>query len=93
MKDVIDAGSSAGIQVSMCGEMCSEPIYTLLLLGLGLRYFSVSPIAIPTVKRVIRQVAMRDAFEVAEACLDCECADEARELLEGALRGLLPDFS
>jgi len=93
MKMVIQAGANAGIQVSLCGEMCSEPIYTVLLLGLGLRYFSVSPISIPTVKRVIRQVSMCEAFELAEECLACERAEEARALLEERVVGLLPDFT
>jgi len=93
MKLVIDAGARAGIPVSLCGEMCSEPIYTVLLLGLGLRHFSVSPIAIPTVKRVIRQVCMREAFEIADECLACGQAEEALEILQSRVRGLVPDFS
>jgi hypothetical protein len=39
---VIEAGRREAIDVSICGEMCGEPIYTVLLLGLGLRSFSVS---------------------------------------------------
>ena len=93
MKMVLDAGASAGIPVSLCGEMCSEPIYTVLLLGLGLRSFSVSPISIPTIKRVIRQVSMRDAFAVAEECLRSETSSETREILERRVRGMLPDFT
>ena len=92
MKAVIDAGSNAGIAVSICGEMCSEPIYTLLLMGLGLRSFSVSPISIPTVKRVIRQTTMADAHEVAAQCLSCEDAQTSQEILEKRARNLLPDF-
>jgi phosphotransferase system enzyme I (PtsI) len=92
MKMVIDAGARAGIEVSICGEMCSEPVYTVLLLGLGLRRFSVSPIAIPTVKRVIRQVTMRESMEVAEECLACEREEETRALCARRVRGLLPEF-
>ncbi len=89
---VIDAGSRSGIPVSICGEMCSEPIYTVLLLGLGLRSFSVSPIAIPTVKRIVRQITMREAYEVAEECLKCDRAVESQAILDERVRGLLPDF-
>ncbi|MCZ6792022.1 MAG: phosphoenolpyruvate--protein phosphotransferase [Planctomycetota bacterium] len=92
IKTVIDAGRNAGIQVSICGEMCSEPIYTVLLLGLGLRSFSVSPISIPTVKRVVRQTNMADAQEVAIQCLACEDADSSQDILEERARNLLPDF-
>ncbi|HVR73117.1 MAG TPA: phosphoenolpyruvate--protein phosphotransferase [Planctomycetota bacterium] len=90
---VIDAGHRQGIDVSICGEMSSEPIYTILLLGLGLRSFSVSPISIPTVKRLIRQVNMRDAAEVARTCLRYETAEECQEFLAARVKHLLPDFS
>ncbi len=92
IRNVIDAGGRHGIDVSICGEMCSEPIYAVLLLGLGLRSFSVSPIAIPTVKRMIRQLTMRDAVEVAEECLGFETADESQSVLADRVQNLLPDF-
>src|SRR5262249_59654835 len=43
----IQAGKKAGVTVNMCGQMSGSPIYTQLLLGLGLRQFSVTPAAIP----------------------------------------------
>jgi phosphotransferase system enzyme I (PtsI) len=89
---VIDAGNRHGIGVSICGEMCSEPLYAVLLLGLGLRSFSLSPIAIPTVKRIIRQLTMRDAVEVAKKCLAHESAHESQRFLESHVKSLLPEF-
>ena len=90
--EVIVASNRAGIQVSICGEMCSEPAYVLLLMGLGLRHFSLSPIAIPTVKRIIRQVTMKEAVEVAEQCLGAEQSSESEEFLARRTSKLLPDF-
>ncbi|MEC9030728.1 MAG: phosphoenolpyruvate--protein phosphotransferase [Planctomycetota bacterium] len=90
--EVIVASNRAGIQVSICGEMCSEPAYVLLLMGLGLRHFSLSPIAIPTVKRIIRQVTMKEAVEVAEQCLGAEQSSESEEFLAERTSKLLPDF-
>jgi phosphoenolpyruvate-protein phosphotransferase (PTS system enzyme I) len=49
----IDAGKNAGIPVSMCGEMASDTLYTRLLLGMGLEYFSVQANAILEVKHII----------------------------------------
>ncbi len=89
---VIEAGNRHGIGVSICGEMCSEPIYSVLLLGLGLRSFSLSPIAIPTVKRIIRQLTMRDAVEVARQCLDHESAEQSQRFLQAHVKSLLPEF-
>ena len=92
IKEVIAASNRAGIPVSICGEMCSEPSYVLLLMGLGLRHFSLSPIAIPTVKRIIRQVTITEASEVAEQCLNSEQASESEVLLSRRASKLLPDF-
>lgn len=49
----LQAGRRAGIPVSMCGEMAGEPRYTRLLLGLGLREFSMHPSTLLEVKRVV----------------------------------------
>ena len=50
---VIEAGSRAGIPVSMCGEMAGDPRYTRLLLGLGLRDFSMLPATLLEVKHIV----------------------------------------
>ena len=41
------------VPISMCGQMCGNPLYTMLLLGLGLRSLSVTPAAIPEIKQVV----------------------------------------
>jgi len=51
---VVQAALKHNIEVSVCGEMSGEPIYTLLLLGMGLRQLSVTPHNIPEIKKVIR---------------------------------------
>jgi len=54
IKNTIDAGKAAGIPVSMCGEMAGDAAYTRILLGLGLREFSMDPASLLEVKRQIR---------------------------------------
>jgi len=49
----LQAGRSANIPVSMCGEMASDPRYTRLLLGLGLTQFSMQPSALLEIKQTI----------------------------------------
>ena len=58
IKMIIDAGKAAGIPVGMCGEMAGEPRYTRLLLGMGLREFSMHHTALPEVKSVINSSAI-----------------------------------
>lgn len=55
IRTIIDAGERANIPVSMCGEMAGDPLYTRLLLGLGLRIFSMEPMTLPEVKKTIRE--------------------------------------
>ena len=52
--------------VSLCGQMSSNPLYAMLLMGLGLRQFSVSPHILPEVKQVIRSVSIAECEELAE---------------------------
>src|SRR5204862_4826520 len=50
---IVESGHAAGIRVGMCGEMAGEPLYTLVLCGLGLDELSMSPSSIPAVKGLI----------------------------------------
>jgi phosphotransferase system enzyme I (PtsI) len=50
---VIQQANQHKIHVGMCGEMASDPLATLLLLGMGLTDFSMSATAIPTIKNII----------------------------------------
>ena len=56
---VVEAAKSQGIEVSVCGTMGGEPLYTMLLLGLGLRQLSMPPHQLPEIKRLIRGIADR----------------------------------
>jgi phosphotransferase system enzyme I (PtsI) len=56
VKNVIRAGRHAGIETSLCGEIAGDPVFTMLLLGMGLRTLSMVPAQIPVVKRVVRSV-------------------------------------
>ncbi|MCP1726069.1 phosphotransferase system enzyme I (PtsI) [Natronospira proteinivora] len=60
ISNILQAGRRAGIPVSMCGEMAGDPQYTRLLLGLGLREFSMHPSTLLEVKRVITRTNLRE---------------------------------
>lgn len=81
IKGVIDAGKRAGIPVSMCGEMASDPIYAIVLVGLGLEIFSMNPSSIPVVKNVIRSVRYKDCRRIAELALQKKTAQEIEEFI------------
>ena len=55
LSHIISSAEKAGVPVSMCGEMAGDPNFTRLLLGLGLRQFSMFPARIPAVKQRVKQ--------------------------------------
>jgi len=69
IKYIIDAGHSAGKWVSMCGEMASEPLFSVILLGLGLDEFSISAYAIPKIKGIIRSSSYQKSTELVNTIL------------------------
>lgn len=81
VKGVIDAGKRAGIPVEMCGEMAADPIYAIVLLGLGLEIFSMNPSSIPVIKNVIRSVRYKDCRRIAELALNKKTAQEIEEFV------------
>ncbi|OQA91548.1 MAG: Phosphoenolpyruvate-protein phosphotransferase [Elusimicrobia bacterium ADurb.Bin231] len=70
LKNIIDAGKSAGKWVSMCGEMAGEPSYTEILLGLGLEHFSVAPSSLLRVKNEVRKANYSDAAKTTDEILN-----------------------
>jgi len=86
LRDVLRAGKQAGIEVSVCGEMASEPLSAVLLLGLGFRSLSVAPPAIPLVKWVIRNVPEAVARAAAEAALLADRETAVSRALADAVR-------
>jgi phosphoenolpyruvate-protein phosphotransferase (PTS system enzyme I) len=88
---VIQSGKRAGIPVELCGEMASDPLYSIILLGLGLENFSMNPSSIPIVKNVIRSVRYKDCRRIATAALEKKTAQEIEEFLIESVATRLPE--
>lgn len=71
LKNIIDSAHAAGKKVGMCGEMAGDPVYTGVLLGLGLDEFSMSAVQIPKVKNIIRNVSKTKTEKLVEQLLNC----------------------
>ncbi len=76
LQRVLEVGKAADLPVSVCGEMASEPLSAVLLLGLGYTCLSVSPPALPLVKWVVRTVPEESARRAAQAALNATSAAE-----------------
>lgn len=85
LRDVLAAGTTGGIPVSVCGEMASEPVFAVLLMGLGFTNLSVAPPALPLLKWLVRLVPASAAREAADASLLADGPDEVREILRTTL--------
>jgi phosphotransferase system enzyme I (PtsI) len=79
---VVEAAGAAGRPVAICGDMAGEPLYTELLLGLGLRELSVGPGAMLEVKDRIRHTNLSEARALARSALELGSAAEIEALLE-----------
>jgi len=92
LHSVIEAGTKQGVEVSMCGEMSGEVVYTIPLIGLGLRNFSISPGSIPEVKKVIRSTTLRESVEVAERIFAFRDAKQTDNYLREKARRIIPQL-
>jgi phosphotransferase system enzyme I (PtsI) len=87
---VIQAARARGIEVSVCGEMSGEPLFSSLLLGLGIRVLSMAAPAIPEVKQVIRAGTMEDAWRLADEVRGLSGGREILEHVRTRMREIVP---
>ncbi len=91
IETVVRAAKKNGTTVTVCGEMSGEPLYMLLLLGLGLRHLSVTPHNIPEIKKFIRLASATAAVETAREALRLETARDVNNYLREQTRRICPE--
>lgn len=79
IKNIIDVGHNANIWVGMCGEMAGDPVFSIILLGLGLDEFSMPSVMIPEIKYILRSVSRQDAVNIAQEALSFSTAKEVED--------------
>ena len=91
IKHVIDASHEQGKFTGMCGELASDPVATMILLGLGLDEFSMTASSIPLIKNILRSVSKAECKEVANKALTMDTAEEITGYAKSVLieKGLL----
>lgn len=88
---VVAAGARHGKEVTVCGSMGGEPLYTILLLGLGLRVLSMPPHQLPEIKRVIRALTLKQAQALSAEVFALDTAEAVTERLRAALDATLAE--
>ena len=92
IRQVVEAAGAAGISVSLCGEMAGDPLFTFILLGLGIDELSMNAGVIPVVKKIVRSISMEEARGDLGAIMQLETAQRVREFITDRMMPLLGDM-
>ena len=91
IKRVVDAAHEAKIRVAMCGEMAGDPLYALILLGMELDELSMNHLAIPRIKRIIRESTLKESKLLLEKAMSFNTATEVRACVQEYMIERFPD--
>ena len=91
IKQVVDAGHKAGIEVSLCGEVASDPYCVPILMGMQVDSLSMVPKAIPGIKRIIRQTSMEECKDLLKRVLECRTVGRINTLVREIIFRRYPD--
>jgi phosphotransferase system enzyme I (PtsI) len=93
IRGIVQSAHEAGIPVAICGEMAAEPAYAIILLGLGLDEFSMNPVSIPKVKKMLRRLRYEETQSLVEQLFRFQTALEIERHVRKWMRERLPkDF-
>ncbi len=92
VKAVIRTGKRFDVKTSLCGEIAGETLYTMLLIGLGLRTLSLVATQIPYVKRVIRSVDIAQCERLARKVGSFDSERKILNTLRQELKSVLPEM-
>jgi phosphotransferase system, enzyme I, PtsP len=86
--EIVNVAHAAGKEVCICGEMASDPLATLLLVGMGLDQLSLSPLFIPVIRKIVRETNYRTARLIAHDTLEMASVQEIKGYLIERYRDL-----
>jgi phosphotransferase system enzyme I (PtsI) len=92
VRNTVEAGHAHGIWVGMCGEVAGDPLYSVLLVGLGLDELSISAYMIPEVKRIIRSITYDEAKSLVRRVMGLATAAEIRKLVASVMHERFPEL-
>jgi phosphoenolpyruvate-protein phosphotransferase (PTS system enzyme I) len=92
LRDIFEAGVEHDIRVSLCGEMAGNPSFTLLLLGLGLREFSMTPSSIPVIKKIVSSVSTDTCRKIAAETLKMDTSMAIEAYIAEMNSKFVPEF-
>ena len=81
IKFIIETAQREGKEIAVCGEMAADPLAALVLLGFGLKNFSMNPIFIPRIKKALRSVEYKTVKKVVQKAMNLRTAQEIEECI------------
>jgi phosphoenolpyruvate-protein phosphotransferase (PTS system enzyme I) len=84
---VVKNAKEHGVFVSVCGEMASDPLAAVVLIGLGIHDLSVAPSCVSYIKRTIRDLYYEVAKELVDRVLECDELEDVMKILSGFTDG------
>jgi phosphotransferase system enzyme I (PtsI) len=91
IRQTVRAGRRFETPTSLCGEIAGDAVFTMLLIGLGLRTLSMTPTSIPKIKRVIRSVDTEQCERLARKIGSFDSPPVMLKQLRNALREVAPE--
>jgi phosphoenolpyruvate-protein phosphotransferase (PTS system enzyme I) len=91
LRSAIDGARAAGRSIGVCGEMAGDPLYTRVLVGLGVDELSMSGVSVPRVKRILRATDAAEARALVAELLALRTAGEVADSLRKEMRRCFPE--
>ncbi|HRF02191.1 MAG TPA: phosphoenolpyruvate--protein phosphotransferase [Pirellulaceae bacterium] len=91
IRSTLETARAAGKSANLCGQMCGNPLFTMLLIGLGLRSMSVRPGSLLEIKEICRAVTLQQCRQTAEHAMTMESAREVERFLRLELKRAVPE--
>jgi phosphoenolpyruvate-protein phosphotransferase len=89
---IVGIARQQGLPLSLCGEMASDPLAVVLLLGMGIRTLSMSAAKLPRIKWLIRSISVAECEEILNTILGLDDVEKIRSSLQLSLKALHPDI-
>lgn len=93
LKRVIDVCNRRKVPVTVCGEMAGKPKAFILLLGMGLRTFSMSPAFVPSVKQLAQQITIPESEQILEAVMKFKTTAQVNKFMTRQIERIAPKLS
>ena len=85
---IVNVANKLGLPVSVCGEIASDPVAVVLLIGLGVRQLSMSSARLPLIRSLVRSISMQSAQDLVQQAMTRDTASGIRHLCLEYLGGL-----